>query len=396
MEFQEYVIQHIERLSNCSCRSLSQEGEIVFSSPEPFRTKDPVRCCKELFSRLTETVKTAACNIYTDEDFFYGIFFYSERFYVLGPVSGGNLPEPRIRQYLSRCGSDKDFPVPYLPIDYFEELLAFFYGLITNDLSNSVNVLLDRQHTQIFDRQIKQKYAVYHLSNSEELRPHMAYSRERELAENAANGKIELPDSEIWQPGIIAKGKLKQCEYECVCAITITTRTAIQAGVAESRAYELSDLLLQRLSVARDMIEMKQIYKYSMELFSDEIEKAKKDCSENMYIEKAKNYIAKHIYEKIRLDDIAKHIGLNSSYLSGIFTQETGRTLSRYILEKKIELSCNLLRYSDSSIAGIAEYMQITPQNYFTKVFREIMGTTPAKYRKQNKLHEFKSEFPDM
>lgn len=391
MEFQEYVIRHMEKLSKCLCRCLDPEGLPVCPSQEIIFCKDPVCQCNELFSRLYGSALQEKCTIYADDTFLYGIFLYDQMLYILGPAAGIESAASRSRQYLQNYGSHEKRPIPHVPVEHFQELLTFFYGLICGDLSDSVNALLDRHNKTLFEQQVEQQYAVYHLSNTELQRPHMPYARERKIMDQITSSNLDQLIDKVWQPGILAKDDVKQCEYECVCAFTVISRNAMQAGVDESRAYGLSDLLLQNLSVARSIVEMRQIYEYGVGLFMEEIKKAVKERSQNIYIEKAKNYISKHIYEKIRLDDIAKDVGLNPSYLSGIFTQETGMPLSRYILERKIELSCNLLRYSDSSISGIAEYMQITPQNYFTKVFKEITGTTPAKYRKENSTFAFKN-----
>lgn len=57
-------------------------------------------------------------------------------------------------------------------------------------------------------------------------------------------------------------------------------------------------------------------------------------------------------------------------------------TLTDYILREKIQISCNLLKYSDRSIAVVAAYINLSPQSYFTKVFKRVTGETPAQYRR--------------
>lgn len=51
-------------------------------------------------------------------------------------------------------------------------------------------------------------------------------------------------------------------------------------------------------------------------------------------------------------------------------------------MQEKIRISCNLLKYSNRSIAIIAEYMNLSPQSYFTRVFKKVTGETPARYRR--------------
>lgn len=171
----------------------------------------------------------------------------------------------------------------------------------------------------------------------------------------------------------------------CVCTITLSTRSAIRAGVLETRAYEISDIVLQQLSRAKNVLEMSRILEKGMGKLDEEICAALNDSNTNIYVEKSKNYIARHIYEKIQLEDVAKEIPLNPSYLSRVFKQNTGLNISQYILQEKIAISCNLLKYSDASIARIAEYMNLQPQSYFTKVFTQVKGISPGKYRIEQK-----------
>lgn len=390
MEQKKYIIRYIEKISRCHCRSFDLTGKTVLVSDAEIYSKDPVCLCPELFSGLSECASKGQCTIFNDNAAIYGVFKHENLIYIQGPSSSIPLNRSDVQKYLQSRNSDSSYFLPYMPIEDFIQILKFHYGLITGDFSDSVNPFLNYVNSQKLTEQIEGKFAMHQLSNSEDARPHMPFSKEQELLHGfAVDHPVPAEKTDYWMPGVIAKDAQKQYEYECVCEITLVSRNTILAGVPESRAYAISDLLLQKLSVARNIIEMKQIREYGGSLFVQEIKKAQKEMTDNVYIEKIKNYVAKHIFEKIRLDDIAKHVGLNSNYISGLFARKTGQPLSRYILRKKVELSCNLLKYSDSSIAVIAEYMGITPQSYFTKVFREITGTTPARYRQENTLDDF-------
>ena len=63
------------------------------------------------------------------------------------------------------------------------------------------------------------------------------------------------------------------------------------------------------------------------------------------------------------------------------FSKTNGNDLDGLYYAGKIQVSCNLLKYSNRSIAIIAEYMNLSPQSYFTRVFKEgdrrDTGTVP-------------------
>lgn len=59
------------------------------------------------------------------------------------------------------------------------------------------------------------------------------------------------------------------------------------------------------------------------------------------------DYIYSHIKERITVAMLAEYTGLSESYLSRVFKQNLGISISDYIREKKIEKATHLLRYSD-------------------------------------------------
>ena len=81
--------------------------------------------------------------------------------------------------------------------------------------------------------------------------------------------------------------------------------------------------------------------------------------------------------------DIAKHLNVNPDYLSHLFKKQENITIKRYILKEKIRRSRNLLQYSDYSIQEISFYLGFSSQSHFCKVFQEMTGETPGRYRKQ-------------
>ena len=73
--------------------------------------------------------------------------------------------------------------------------------------------------------------------------------------------------------------------------------------------------------------------------------------------------------------------GLSESYLSRVFKQNLGVSISDYIREKKIEKATHLLKYSDKPIIDIANYLSFSSQSHFIQIFEGFMGLTPKKYR---------------
>lgn len=384
-----YIIDNITLISKCQCRCITKAQTLIYPLNLTGMLNDGTISSASLFGELLKASAQDICNLYVDECFIYGVFDFEDAIYVMGPAALKELSYPVISNYLKKNQFGDSFLAPYIPIDNFVNTFNFFYGLVTKDQSNPLTSYNASYYT-LLNKYIDQQYAAYELENSEYERRHTPYKLEEILNESTVHGTPEF-NKDAWQAGILSTNSQKQYEYECVCAITLITRTAIRAGVPESKAFGLSDVILQKLSTAQNTLEMKQIYEYGNAAFTKEIQSVQTQKSPNPYINAIKNYIAQNIYKKIRLEEIASNVNLSPNYLSNIFKQETGKTISHYILEEKINRACNLLKYSDSSISAIAEYIQVTPQNYFTKIFREITGTTPAKYRLKYKTDAFKN-----
>ena len=92
------------------------------------------------------------------------------------------------------------------------------------------------------------------------------------------------------------------------------------------------------------------------------------------------------IFGSVTSKDIADELNVTSSYLSKLFSKETGQSISVYIKEEKLKAAANMLQYSDLSITDISEYYHFASQSHFTASFTEYYKITPKKYRdKYNK-----------
>ena len=74
---------------------------------------------------------------------------------------------------------------------------------------------------------------------------------------------------------------------------------------------------------------------------------------------------------------------ISPSYLSNVFKQETGQTLTDYISTQRMARAANLLRTTNATVASVAEDVGILDVNYFTKLFKSATGLTPTRYRRE-------------
>lgn len=94
------------------------------------------------------------------------------------------------------------------------------------------------------------------------------------------------------------------------------------------------------------------------------------------------NYIDTHIYELTSLREFEKITSYNYSYLSTLFKETTGSTLSSYYQNKRLEAARQLILEGNETITKIAELLNYSSIYSFSRAFKEAYGVTPKKYGK--------------
>ena len=78
---------------------------------------------------------------------------------------------------------------------------------------------------------------------------------------------------------------------------------------------------------------------------------------------------------------LAQKQGVSLGYLSTVFHKETGKTLSAYVRERRMEYAAYLLRTTGLQIQTVALHCGIVDVQYFSKLFKKEQGRSPSEYR---------------
>lgn len=98
-------------------------------------------------------------------------------------------------------------------------------------------------------------------------------------------------------------------------------------------------------------------------------------------VQKVLMVIDSDITADLSLHKLAEMFSINASYLSSLFKRETGKTLTEYVSQKRIEHAAYLLQTTNMQIQVVAQHCGIFDVNYFAKMFKKYMGKTPKEYR---------------
>ncbi|WP_186763902.1 AraC family transcriptional regulator [Planomicrobium sp. CPCC 101079] len=93
-------------------------------------------------------------------------------------------------------------------------------------------------------------------------------------------------------------------------------------------------------------------------------------------------YLEQHFNEPVSLEHLAKQFNISKYHLAREFKKYAGLTPNEFLISYRITYAKNLLKYSDESIADIAEKVGVLNVSHFINLFRERVGTTPLAYRK--------------
>ena len=101
----------------------------------------------------------------------------------------------------------------------------------------------------------------------------------------------------------------------------------------------------------------------------------------NISITLVKEYIDQFYTSPLSLSGVAEHFHFSSGYLSLQFKEYTGKTFTQYIINKRLNRSCELLTGTTLQIYKIAAEVGYTDEKHFTKLFIRHFNMNPREYR---------------
>ena len=85
--------------------------------------------------------------------------------------------------------------------------------------------------------------------------------------------------------------------------------------------------------------------------------------------------------EEITVEAVTKELGYTRQYVSGRFHRATGRLLSHFLKEKRLEKAARLLKGSTLRVSQVARRCGFDSENYFRQQFRQRYGMSPRQFR---------------
>lgn len=104
----------------------------------------------------------------------------------------------------------------------------------------------------------------------------------------------------------------------------------------------------------------------------------------DIFVKTAVALIENHIYENLKVEQIATATGFAPDYFRQVFREATGKTITRYIKERKLAHAAFQLKNSTEKVADIAMEYGFGSHDVFIRRFKEQYGMTPKDFRKSS------------
>lgn len=101
-------------------------------------------------------------------------------------------------------------------------------------------------------------------------------------------------------------------------------------------------------------------------------------------LKKVLSYIRKNYNKKLSINEIAGVAGMNAQYFCRFFKRNTGKTVTEYMNDIRINQAARRLSESEDKIIDVAGQCGYDNIGYFIKRFRQSKGISPSAYRKMS------------
>ncbi len=354
----------------------------------------------DLLESLFHQRETNTLYLLTDAFFCHYIFFLlpteKQELFVIGPYT----EILNDRELLLKNAEKHSIPVPLLSQieNYYSHL-----PLITDDstlftLVNSFAELLwdgiDNYHIQRITKNLSQEVTFFHDNADEKSdeNPSLTmeilekrYDAEKKLMNAVSKGlshKAELLLNSLSTQAIEQRvsDPVRNMKNYSIILNTLLRKAAEGGDVHPLHINSLSSDYARKIELIHSAkegvrLQKEMIHKYCLLVKNHSLK------GHSLLVRKIISAIDSDLTADLSLKSMADMLNVNASYLSTLFKKETGSTLTDYCNRKRVEHALFLLNSTTMQIQDIAQHCGISDVNYFTKIFKKVVGMTPREYR---------------
>ena len=368
---------------------LYEGNELVFKVDHSGLKYDPIQASlKDLFA-LSDHIGTYI----TPRYYYYGVVRSGETRLILGPTRQLPATEQQLRElaFLSNVPSEEMHAfiqtmrsLIYMPLESLQQILCTMnYVMNGEKLLLEDIVLRGSAETQITPNPAEANDGQ---DIPEEI--HNTLAIEQTLMNMIRKGdanalKAWIASAPAVHAGAMAQEHLRQYKNTFIVTTTLAARSAIRGGMNVEEALSTSDLLIRSCEALQDVQNIQRLQINMLLTYTEQVARLREGIQPTPLAIAVSAWVQRHLSEPIDTEKLAQELHYSRPYLSRKFKEETGMTLTDFILTKKSEEAARLLAYTDKSLIAVSDYLGFSSQSHFSRVFKKYIGKTPSGYKAQ-------------
>ena len=159
-------------------------------------------------------------------------------------------------------------------------------------------------------------------------------------------------------------------------------------SLAEQTIYQLEEELTSRRGTGEYVnLLIETLATHLVKYYAEKTCTAKEAGGFPKYLlETTLDYINRGLDRNLSIEEIALAVGIEPARLARAFRASTGKSIHRYLHERRVEEAKILLTKSEVSIAEVARRVGFDSEERFHINFRRRTGVTPAAYRGRDEI----------
>ena len=387
------LLQYLSKKLHTHAYKFSINGKIVFSCCKVLSFQDFYIKDRDFLTFLLKALpQKAPCLKSIHQKDIYCVVPGQNAIYVIGPVSFASSVYLICDYDALTLEEEIEKYVPQIDLPAYLEDMIFLNHMITGVELTVEQVIRNNCLNPEHEEKVQKNFNDILFENHENNKHHNPYDQELREFGSIENGDLIQLEKSMQEDydgtlGTLAKDPLRNLKNLGIVLVTLASRAAIRGGLSPEISFSLSDSYIQQIEECRDIALITPLAhkaEFQHAEMVHEIKEQQKGISKkqkNPRINKCKDFIFSHLHDRITLDDLAAEADCNPNYLSQLFKECEGISLSGYILQEKINRAKNLLIYSDYSYIEIATYLGFSSQSHLGTHFKKYTGYTLRQYR---------------
>ncbi len=384
------LCEHLMGLLHTPIRHYDPEGNCIQVFQDRGEQQDPLRLDAGFLRELLALGRPDCPAVYCELDgALYGIIVTpGEGTLVLGPSALPVDSRELAAAVAARHNLDpaRPYRISHNSLESFCQGISMIFHHCTGRCLSWDQIVMSNFQTEKQKQALQEKVGEVCYNFQEQGKVHNPYSQEKWEQDCIRRGDPDglqksFQETYVGEVGVLSRDPVRQARNISIVLVTLSTRSAIEGGLAAETAYSLSDAFIQRVE---ELTQPTDIYSAAraMEMqLAKMVQQQTMDSRQSSLTIRCKKEILPRLHQKITVKELAQVLQVTPDYLSHVFAREEGMPLLDYIAREKIRYAQWRLTFTRESYQSIAYAYGFADQSHFGKVFKKWTGMTPRQYR---------------